>query len=209
MVRAFIMILCLFLATNTSFAKKEEIDTTGKGYVGTLPELSSESVSDEPDSTKPVYKHTKNFNSSQEVKPAPRDNPSFVNIILKSDKNSQYLNDINEFIPMLEKIFYSIEQKESLQLFVARVYFLNEHCNYLRDKYLNKPESNFISFRELMKTNLHAQSISLLRVEAKRFSPYLAYSEAGSVYNEFNIDQQLEYLKIEIEETIYALKDAN
>ncbi len=36
---------------------------------------------------------SKNFNSENELKPIPRENPAFVNIILKSEKTTQYVND--------------------------------------------------------------------------------------------------------------------
>ena len=60
-----------------------------------------------------------------------------------------------------------------------------------------------------MELNLHAQSVSLLRAEAEKYNPYLAYSGAGYIYNNNNILQQLEYLKTELEETIVVLKDAH
>ena len=43
--------------------------------------------------------------------------------------------------------------------------------------------------------------------EAEKYKPYLAYTGAGYLYNENVIDQQLDYLKTEIEETIVVLKD--
>ena len=60
-----------------------------------------------------------------------------------------------------------------------------------------------------MEVSLHSQSVSLLRSEAEKYNPYLAYSGAGNIYNSNNIDQQLEYLKYEIEQAIIVLKEAN
>lgn len=184
-------------------------DLEGKGYVGSLPDISKSFATSEPSTAKPIIEETKKFNSANEIKPVPRDNPAFVNIILKTDKTSPYLNDINEIIPMLEKIYDAIENKENVQRFTAKVYFLNKNCDYLRDKYANKPESSYISFQKLMEVSLHSQSVSLLRSEAEKYNPYLAYSGAGNIYNSNNIDQQLEYLKYEIEQAIIVLKEAN
>ena len=181
----------------------------GKGYVGTLPNVSKNFTTSEPKEAKPVFQGSKEFNSANEIKPVPRDNPAFVNIILKKDKTSEYINDINEIIPMLEKVYDIIENQENVQRFVASVYFLNKNCEFLRNKYLDKPESNYVSFQKLMELNLHAQSVSLLRAEAEKYNPYLAYSGAGYIYNNNNILQQLEYLKTELEETIVVLKDAH
>lgn len=188
---------------------KDAQDYSGMGYVGKLPDLTSKFAPSEPTTTKPVFEEVKDFHSSDEIKPIPRDNPSFINIIMKQDKTSQYLNDINEFIPMLEKIYDSIEDRENVQLFNAKVYFFNKNAEYLRSKYLEKPEGEYISFKRLMELSTHAKSVALLRSEAQKYNPYLAYGGAGYVYDPNNIDQQLEYLKTEVEQTIILLKEAN
>lgn len=59
--------------------------------MGTLPDVSKSFQTSDPKSAKPLYEKTKDFNSANEVKPAPRDNPAFVNIMLKTDKTSPYL----------------------------------------------------------------------------------------------------------------------
>ena len=179
----------------------------GMGYVGTLPDVTRSFSPSEPTKTKPVYEKVKEFTSPEDIKPIPRDDPSFVNIMLKKDKTSEYVNDVNEFIPMLEKIYDSIENRESVQLFNAKVYFFNKHADYMRTKYMEKPEYEYISFKKLMELSTHAKSIALLRSEALKYNPYLAYSGAGYIYDPNNIDQQLEYLKDEVEKTILLLKD--
>ncbi len=181
----------------------------GKGYVGTLPDLTKGFATSEPKNTKPIYEKTKDFNSSSEIKPAPRENPAFVNIILKTDKNSPYLNDINDLLPLLENILTCIENDESVQMFNAKVYFLNKTVDYLSDKYNGKPESSYFSFKKLLELNTYTKSVATLRAEAEKYRPYLAYTGAGYLYNENVINQQLDYLKTEIEDTIVVLKDAN
>lgn len=200
----FMLIFCVPLCS-----AQTKTDYNGKGYVGTLPDVTKSYVPSEPKSTKPIIQQVKDFNSANEVKPIPRDNPSFVNIILKQDKTSQYVNDLNEFIPMLEKIYDSIEDKENVQLFNAKVYFFNKNADYLRSKYIEKPEGEYISFKKLMELSTHAKSIALLRSEAQKYNPYLAYGGAGYIYDPNNIDEQLNFLKIEVERTILLLKDAN
>lgn len=76
------------------------------------------------------------------------------------------------------------------------------------DKYATKPESYYESYQRVLDLSLRANAVSQLRVEAEKYKPYLAYSGAGKVYNSENIDQQLEYLKSEIESTIAVLKEA-
>lgn len=200
----FIVLFCVPLC-----CAKDKTDFDGKGYAGTLPDLSRQYTPSEPKSTKPVFEQVDNFHSSDQIKPAPRDNPAFVNIILKQDKTTRYVNDINEFIPMLEKIYDSIDDNENVQLFNAKVYFFNKNADYLRTKYLEKPEGEYISFKKLMELSTHAKSVALLRSEALKYNPYLAYTGAGYIYDPNNITQQLEYLKTEVEKTILLLKDTN
>ena len=206
-------ILCLiFSLTQTSvfaFGYKNQELYENQGYVGSLPDVTKSFHASEPVQVKPAFEKTKKFNSENELKPVPRDNPAFVNIILKQDKSSPYLNDINEFIAMLEKIYDSIEANENVQLFASRVYFFTKNADYFRDKYSGKPESSYISFQRLMELSLHANTVTQLRSEAEKYSPYLAYTGAGQIYNENNINEQLQYLKDEIEQTIVILKEAN
>lgn len=205
-----------FFGKNKNEAKQEqsepveikEYDNYGSGYVGTLPDISGSFSTSEPAKTKPTYEKTKRFNSADEIVPVPRDNPAFVNIILKTDKTSPYLNDINELLPQLENILYCIENNYEVQRFNAKVYFFNQTVKYLEDKYSDKPESGYVSFQKLLTLSTHAQSVATLRAEAEKYKPYLAYTGAGYLYNENVIDQQLDYLKTEIEETIVVLKDA-
>lgn len=209
MKKLFFISLIFLMATSQVFAARGKSEFEGKGYVGTLPNLTKQYNADEPEVAKPIFEQTKNFHSSNEIKPVPRDNQAFVNIILKTDKTSMYANDINEIIPMFERVLASIENEENVQKFVSKVYFLNKNVDYLIDKYQGKSESQYSSFQEMTKSSLHCKSVAFLRSEAEKYNPYLAYSGEGYIYNKNNINEQLEYLRIEIEQTIAALKDVN
>lgn len=203
------IIAVLVFPFNYSYAKDKHENFEGRGYVGTLPDLNRGYEIKEVKKTPPEAVPSKDFNSENELKPVPRDNPAFINIILKTDKTSQYTNDINEFIPILEDMYDLIDENSNVQLFNAKVYYFNKNAEYLRDKYKNKPESQFVSFKRLMELNTHAKSIALLRNEAERYNPYLAYRSSGYIYNPNNIAEQLEFLKTEINQTILILKDAD
>lgn len=212
-----VLVLVIFFSVTSCHAwgwKKDngtplnkEYNNEGKGYVGTLPDISRNYESSEPKSAKPIYEKSKKFNSSEEIKPVPRDNPAFVNIILKSDKTSPYVNDINELLPLLENILLCIENNYDVQKFNAKVFFFNKTVEYLQDKYKDLPESSYTSFQKLLTLNTHTKSVATLRAEAEKYRPYLAYTGAGYLYNDNVIDQQLDFLKTEIEETIVVLKD--
>lgn len=205
-----ILILICSIILNSSFCyAKNKQDTDGQGYLGTLPDLTRNYEVQKEDKAPIEPRPAKDFNSENELKPVPRDNPAFVNIIQKKDKTSQYVSDLNEFIPILENIFDMIENGDSVQVFNAKVYYFNKSVDYFRDKYVNKPESQFVSFKRLMELSMHAKSIALLRSEAEKYNPYLAYGSAGYIYNPNNIQEQLGYLKTEIEQTILILKESN
>lgn len=212
MMKLSLVIIALILAQTSAFAlfgkNAAPVDTEGKGYVGTLPNVTKNFGTSEPSSAKPIFEKTEQFHSTNELKPIPREDPAFVNIILKPDKTSQYINDLNEFLSILEKIYDSIENREDVQKFTARVYFFKKNAEYFRDKYAGKPESYYISYQKLMELSLQASTVSNLRSEAEKYKPYLAYTGAGQIYNSTNIDQQLEYLKEAIQRAITVLKDA-
>lgn len=210
MKKSLILVIALIMTSSGAYAffGKNELDTDGKGYLGTLPNITKPYEPSEPAEGAPIFEKTKQFHSINELKPIPRQDPAFVNIILKQDKTSQYINDINEFIPMLEKIYDSIEEREDTQKFVASVYFFNKHIEYFRNKYMNKPESYYESSQKLMDVSLRAKTIAQLRAEAEKYKPYLAYSGAGRIYNSENVDEQLTLLKYEIETTIVIIKEA-
>lgn len=204
---AVLILLVLFLLNSTiCYAKSSK--NSGKGYLGILPDLTRK-YAPKNSEKKPVQAiPAKDFNSDATLKPVPADDPTFVNIILKPEKVSKYVKELYEFIPMLEEISDIIDDNENVQIFNAKVYYFNKSADYFRDKYNGKPESNYISYKKLMELNTHARSVALLRSEALKYNPYLAYHSEGYVYNPNNIQQQIGYLKTEIEETILILREA-
>ena len=203
-----ILTLCclpVFSKTNDKTANK---DVENKGYLGTLPDITNKFDKSRQAVSTPVFEAQEGFTDPKELKPVPRDNPAFINVILKSDRTSRYLNDINEVIPLLENVVTCIEEEADVQVFVAKANFLDLNVDYIRQKYTGEPESYYPSFKALMDVNLHTQAIATMRAEAVVYSRYLAYSASGSIYNPQNISQQLEYLKEELISALITLKEA-
>ncbi len=187
--------------------KALEKELQGKGYAGTLPSLGDKIEKSKTKVTTPIFESQENFNDPADLKPVPKDNPAFINIIQKKDKTSDFADDANEIIPMLEKLVDSIEDNESLQLFITKANLLTLNIDNLAEKYNGKPESYYESFRKLQEVNNYVKSISTLRREAVTYQRYLAYSTTGSIYNPENIAQQLEYLVEELTTAILLLKE--
>lgn len=204
MKRVLLLFLILFLCMPAAFAKK---GLENKGYVGTLPNLEENSPKSEIEEARPVFEYKDGFNNPNEIKPAPRDNPAFVNIILKKDKTSQYVNDLNYIISIIENLQTTIEEKYNVQKFNAKSYFLKENVEYFRDKYKNKAEQSYISFKKLMELNTHVQTVARLRLESEAFIPYVTAEGSGNMFTQNNIDTQLDYLLKDIKETLVVLKE--
>ena len=203
--------LMITLPSNAAFWNKKnkalEQELQGKGYAGNLPNIGEKIERSKTKVTTPVFEAQEGFDNPAELKPVPKDNPAFINIIQKKDKTSQFVIDANEVIPMLEKLVDCIEDNESLQLFITKANLLTLNIDSLAEKYEGKPESYYESFRKLQEVNRYVKSISQLRKEAVTYQRYLAYSASGSIYNPENINQQLEYLLEELNTAILLLRE--
>ena len=205
-----LLIVLTILPSQAAFWNKKEkemrLQLEGRGYVGSLPDVTSKYQKEEKKTVKPVFESQKSFDDPSELKPVPRDNPAFIDIITKQDKTSEYVKDANEIIPMLEKLADSIEEEANVQLFVTRANVLTMNLDNLMTKYDGQPESYYESFRKLMEINQYTKTISQLRREAVVYQRYLAYQASGSIYNPENINQQLQYLLEEINSAIIMLR---
>lgn len=212
MKKLFLLLIAFSLALPSGAAfwnKKDkalEAEMQGKGYAGTIPDLSTKFKPKEQKVTTPIFDSQKGFNDPSDLKPIPRDNPAFIDIIQKKDKTSTYVIDANEIIPIMEKLVDCIEEDGSVQLFITRANVLSMNLDHLMLKYEGQPESYYESFKKLMEINRYVKSIALLRKEAVTYQRYLAYQASGSIYNPENIAQQLEYLKEELNASIIMLK---
>lgn len=187
--------------------KALEKELQGKGYAGNLPNIESKIKGKEETNSAPLFEPKDTFGDKSDLKPVPSDNPAFINIIQKKDKTSQYTTDANEILPMLEKLVDCIEDEESVQLFVTKANLLALNIDNLTQKYKDKPEAYYSSFKKLQEVNRYIQTICELRKEALTYQRYLAYSSSGSIYNPENIAQQLEYLKDELNNAILLLRE--
>ncbi len=180
-----------------------------KGYIGTLPDVTAKFKPSAPAEATPVFEAQQGFDDPDMLKPVPKDNPAFINIMFKQEKNNQYLKDIARIIPILEQLLDGIENEISSQIFVAKADLLYLNIDALRRKYEGKPESYYLSFTKLMPLGTHAKSIATLRSEAERYKKYLAYQSSGAIYAPDNVNQQLDYLRQELEDVLVILKQVN
>lgn len=218
MKKIFILFLCFILTTGFSFfgKKKEktaekpetgtEAEAPARGYVGTLPDIEEEfSYKRKVFKTKNLLVPDTNV-PQKEFKQAPRDNKLFVDIIVKKDRTTQYVNDLNDIIPLLRKIQLSILNHADVQVFNSQVASLIDHVNYLQSKYDNKVESQYASFKQLMRFANFARNIAILRAQSLTYTKYLAYETEGAMYSLENVEKQMNNLDEQLKQIIYVIE---
>lgn len=207
-----ILILIIFCTTLGAYAKKTA-DSTGtsildqKGYTGTLPDILDKFQTTKPEKGTPIFEAEEGFDDPDKLKPIPRDNPAFVDIILKKDKTSTYVNDISRIIIQVEDLMNCIENQEDVQRFVAKATTLDFSIGALRKRYEGKPESYYISYTKLMNIAIRAKSIAELRREGAEYNKYLAYQSAGAIYSPDNINKELQYFLEELQDVLKVLRE--
>ncbi len=213
--KKFWVILLITMLALPVFASKKEAQPNipsqtfmnQKGYEGSLPDIIDKFQPSKPASATPVFEAEEGFDDPDKLKPTPRDNPAFVNIILKKDKTSTYIYDINKIILLVEALIDCIENEENVQLFVAKATNLEFAIGGLRDSFEGKPESYYTSYVKLMSLCMHVKAMAELRREGAEYNRYLAYQAAGSVFAPDNVNKELHYLLDELQEVLVILRE--
>lgn len=184
--------------------------TTGAGYKGSLPNIEAEFAYKKttPEVSSPPFTPQENKNN-EELKPIPRDKKTYLEIVLKKDKSSQYINDTNEVIMLLEKLKKCIEQKQDIQKFNAIISNLIDNIAFIQAQYKGKPEENYISYKSLSALSEQARNVAVLRTESLVYSKYLPYESTGSIYKSNNIQKQINSLLTTVDQSLYILKNVD
>ena len=210
-----ILILTVILCPtqNTlAFGKKKKQKTDGKGYYGHLPKIDSE-FADEKSKNKatksPIILNENSFEiNTKDMKPSPINNTQYIDVIVKKGTTSDYVNDLNELIPILKKLRECIEQEKNIQKFNAIVSNYIDNVAYIENKYKNKPETYYASYERITDMAKYAKKVAITRTEAQTYNKYLGYQEINGVYSPENIKNLLENTLIEIEDTLDSIKEA-
>lgn len=206
----FLLIIVLFCPYSYSFGRKKK-NLEGKGYSGNLPNIQAE-FSEEKHKTKetqsPIILNENSFNiNPEQMREAPLNNTQYVDVIIKKGSVSDYVNDINELIPILKKLRACIEQKKDLQKFNAIVSNYIDNVAYITNKYKNKPEAYYDSYEKILEMASYAKKVAITRTEAKTYNKYLGYYEIDGVYSPENINNLLENTLFKIETTLDVIKE--
>ena len=180
-----------------------------KGYLGTLPDVTQRFDRQRSELARPAFDNVQTFRDKNELKPVPRDNPAYIDLIIKKQKISPYANDINDAITLVESLIEAINRDMNIQRFVARVNTFNDWMTYFKSRYKDKPEAYYISFQKLVEVDFQARYLATIKYESRLYNPYLPYSEEGAMYSPKSIQIQTNALLQNLEKTLKILKEVN
>ena len=180
--------------------------TTGAGYQGVLPDLDAE-MSYKIKATK--LKHSPYQQSEKEpvLQKVPRENKEYVDIIIKKNRTSEYVKDIQPIISLLDKFKTYIEDEKDIQMFNAIASNYIDHAYYIQTKYAKRPERHYASYRALVSLAEDTREAAALKSEGVIYTKYLPYSEEGQKYSKANLRANSDTLLKKIYDTLYVLKN--
>jgi len=124
----------------------------GYGYTGDLPQLGEKTRPQHPPIKQQAPAETPKMDTQYEF---PQEKIFFprINANYKLNKYSEYLADIKEYeqiLASLKQVIYD-NKPDKVQQFAAKVNVLDLKVQSLKQKYKDKPESNYESFKQLVK----------------------------------------------------------
>lgn len=187
-----LMFVCVFLS--------------GAGYSGRLPDL-QDVVRNRP---VPVYNPPVSPYAKNIILPlAPSKAPDhYAGTIIKKGKYNAYLQDVKEFIPILESLKSVIKEKNSnkLQLFSSKTHLINVYVNYLNEKYAGKPEQNFQSFKQIIRLNNYLTQANEYWYYTAKYNKYLRGSVKDMKHDNAVINKKLGEALVSIDKVLVILK---
>lgn len=204
-------------AKNTKFKKKTKFNyQTNKeeeipqGYYGVLPDIEKDFQYKKqamPTSAQIDMKipDSDELPPEETLKKAPFDDALFLDMVIKKEPDSQYLNDVQKIKFALRNIKKCIEENGDIQRFNACVNGLDLYVQNLKKKYENKSESLKESYMDVLNTNYYAKLLGNLKYDANYYARYIPTNEGK--YSKENIALQEEDLLNRINKTIFLLNN--
>ena len=188
----------------TRLIKKDKKDS--KGYYGTLPKIEDDFKD------KPVPSSVKT-NSDMEIpteelneadlKKAPYNDPLFLDNVVKKQKTSNYVNDIQKTKFALTSLKKCIEEQGDIQRFNACVNMVDLYSTNLQKKYENESDSLRESYSYILNTNYQAKILGNLLYDANYYARYVPTNQGQ--YSKTNIDNKKEDLLNRINKTLFLI----
>ncbi len=214
MKRIFIVLLCLILTVNSSFAfgfhkkkqNKEQMQEPKSGYNGSLPDIEQafDGLRVKPKVPNSIYDYNTNLDKEM-LEKIPLDNSKYVEIIMKKNEPSRFVLDVLDLIAILEKIKHTIDTNTDFQFYNAQVATLINQVNYFQDKYYGKSEFNVEDYQKLLAVCNKARDIAVSYSQRQLTEKYIPTS--NNPYKQDYINLQMKELSMDISDIIDLLKN--
>ena len=191
-----------------NYATNEE-EEIPQGYYGTLPNIEEDFAykkQSSPTSKEIDIKVPDEAELTEEnLKPAPFDDALFLDMIIKKEPDSEYVQDIQKTKQVLTNLKKCIEEQGDIQRFNANVNMVELHVQNLKKKYDDKSESFKESYIDVLNTNYYAKLLGNLKYDANYYARYIPTTEGK--YSKENILKEEENLLNRINKTLFLLNN--
>lgn len=189
---------------NSQTNKMEEVP---QGYYGTLPDIERDFKYKKQSVNSPRHAEGKlpeeGDLEDNNLKPAPFDDALFLDVIIKKEKASTYINDLQKTKFALNNLKKCIEEGGDIQRFNGCVNVLDLHVQNLKSKYQNKSESLKESYSDILNTNYHSKVVGNLIYDSNYYARYIPTQQGK--YSKENIEAQKRNLLNKINKTLFII----
>ncbi|MBQ8476262.1 hypothetical protein IJ531_04285 [bacterium] len=188
---------------NYATNKTEEIP---QGYYGKLPNIGQDfkyKQQSAPTNTEIDAYIPNNDINQDNLKQAPYDDTLFLDVIVKKEKSSNYINDIQKTKFALTSLKNCIEQGGDIQRFNGCVNMVDLYSKNLQKKYENQSDSLRESYIDILNTNYYAKVLGNLMYDANYYARYVPTQEGQ--YSKTNIENKKADLLKRINKTLFLI----
>lgn len=196
--------------TKKKKSKKQKIkyDPVAGGYKGNIPNIKSEFKykSQTPTKVKKQEASAEEY-VPEEFQKSKTDDPLFLDVILNKEKPSKYIQDMIRVMTFLESFRKVVEEHQDVQRFNANVNLLDLHAKRIEKLYSESPEAMGDAYYKLMDLSYQAKVLGNLKYDANYYSKFSPIS--GTKYEQSNILNEDDKFLIELDKTIFAIRQLN
>ena len=196
-----------FLDFFKSKKKKTQKEEDTRGYFGTLPDVNRDFSykRQQETTTKAQDIITEEEINKEGLKPVPQNDTLFIDNIVKKEKSSSYINDVQRTKLALENLKKCIEQQGDIQRFNGCVYLVDMYSKNLENKYKNQSDCLRDSYGHILSTSYRAKLLGNLMYEANYYARYIPTQQGK--YSKDNIEKEKQDLLNKINKTLFLISN--
>lgn len=193
----------------SKFKRNKEEESAQKGYYGILPDIGKDFKYKRQQAQTTTKNDLKTVEESEikeeNLKKAPFDDSLFLDMVIKKEPTSEYVNDIQKVKFALKNLKDCLENESDIQRFNACVNSLELYVQNLKRKYENKSESLKESYIDLLNTNYYAKTLGNLKYDANYYARFVPTQD--SKYSKENISHEEQKLLNRVNRTLLLLNN--